>query len=176
MTFELKFIGPDLRDIDGASAEVIACTIWEDQWPMLGLAGLLDWRLAGRLSALAKSGFLCGTRDELLMVPGRPRLSYEKILLFGLGPHATFDDDVARGVLGHLITALDGLRVKRAVIELPGRNDGTLPAERAAELLMECAADPLDREEWTFVEAEEAERPMRMRVQQERHRRPRAGA
>ena len=176
MTFDLKFVGPDLRDIDGASAEVIACAIWEDQRPMLGLAGLLDWRLAGGLSALAKSGFLTGARGEVLMVPGRPRLPFEKVLLFGLGPHATFDDGVARGVLEHFISVLDGLRVKRAVIELPGRSDGTLDASRAGELLMECATDPLDREAWIFVEGEEAERPIRKRVQQERHRRPRAGA
>lgn len=176
MTFDLKFIAPDLRDIDAASAEVIACTIWEDQRPMLGLAGLLDWRLAGRLSELARSGFLRGTRGEVLMVPGRPRLPFEKVLLFGLGAHATFDDGVAREVLEHLSSVLDGLRVKRAVIELPGRNDGTLGAERAGELLMECAADPLDREAWIFVETQEAERPIRKRVQQERHRRPRAGA
>ncbi len=176
MTFELKFVAPDLRDIDKANAEAIAAAIWEDQWPMLGLAGLLDWRMSGRLSALAKSGFLKGSRGEALMVPGRPHLPFEKVLLFGLGPHASFDDTVAREVLERLTQALEGLRIKRAVIELPGRNDGTLNAERAAELLMECAADPLDREAWTFVESEEAERPIRRRVQQERHRRPRAGA
>ena len=49
-----------LRALDGASTELLACGMWEDERPMRGLLGLVDWRMAGRLSSLAKSGFLTG--------------------------------------------------------------------------------------------------------------------
>ena len=83
MIEEVHFVEPDLRAIDTASAEVIACTMWSDERPMRGLAALLDWRLAGRLSALVKSGFMRGEADEVVLVPGRPYLSFEKFWCSG---------------------------------------------------------------------------------------------
>ena len=80
MIEEVHFVEPDLRAIDTASAEVIACTMWSDERPMRGLAALLDWRLAGRLSALVKSGFMRGEADEVVLVPGRPYFVIRKSL------------------------------------------------------------------------------------------------
>src|SRR5262249_732244 len=77
---DVDFVAPDLRRLEAATqAELVACAIWEDERPMTGLAGLLDWRLAGRLSRLARDGFLAGTLGEVLFVPGRPRLPFEKV-------------------------------------------------------------------------------------------------
>ena len=70
---DLRFVPPDLRRLDEAGAELLACCIWSDQWPMRGLAGLLDWRLAGRLSALAREAFLLGELGEVLWRIGDAR-------------------------------------------------------------------------------------------------------
>ena len=70
---ELRFVAPDLRRLDEVGSEVVVCGIWKDERPFTGLACLLDWRLAGRLSRLAKQGFLVGDVGEVLVVPARPR-------------------------------------------------------------------------------------------------------
>lgn len=147
---DLRFVARDLRRLDEVTAEVVACGIYRDERPLAGLAGLLDWRLAGRLSRLAKQEFLLGDVGELLAVPVRPRLPFDKILVAGLGPRARFDDETFRAVLTRTLTALDGLHVKKAVVELPGRGDDAITAERAAEILLDLAID--ERATLTFVE------------------------
>ena len=172
----VHFVEPDLRAIDGASAEVIACSVFGDERPMRGLAGLLDWRLGGKLSALAKAGFLTGESDEVVLVPGRPRLPFEKVLVLGLGPRSSFGDDVVRRALERLGTTLGGLQVKRALVELPGRGTGALDPERSAELLLECAEGALQHEMWTLVDERDAEEPMAQKLVRRRDARSRSGA
>lgn len=173
MIEQLHFVEADLRAIDGASGELIACAVFADERPLRGLAGLLDWRLAGKLSALARSGFLTGAHDEVVLVPGRPRLPFEKILVLGLGARTAFDDDVIRQALARLASALEGLRVKRALVELPGRASGCATPERAAELLLECAEGALEDEMWTLVDERDAEGPMATKLLRRRDARPR---
>jgi hypothetical protein len=167
---EFRFVPPDLRRLDDASAELLACCVWSDQRPMRGLAGLLDWRLAGRLSMLARDGFLLGELGELLFVPGRPRLKFEKVLVLGTGTRAAFGEETFRGVVTHLLRALEGLRVRRAVVELPGRADGLVDAERAAELVLECVGDSPVHDAWWLVEEADAQRRIAQRVVDERRR------
>lgn len=149
---DLRFVARDLRRLDEVvGAEVIACSIYRDERPMGGLAGLLDWRLAGRLSRLAKEGFLLGEVGELLAVPVRPRLPFDKILVAGLGPRSAFGDDTYKRVLERTMDALAGLQVKKAVVELPGRGDAAIDAERAADILLDLIGDD-ERDALTFVE------------------------
>ena len=165
---DLRFVAPDLRRLDEVGSEVVVCGIWKDERPLTGLACLLDWRLAGRLSRLAKQGFLVGEVGEVLVVPARPRLPFDKLLACGLGPHASFGDATFRTVLERIVDALRGLSVKKAVIELPGRGGGGLDAERAAEILLDVVGDD-ERDALCFVEEAEGQRRIEKHAQ-ERHR------
>ncbi len=176
MIEQLHFVEPDLRAIDTTSAEVIACSVFQDERPMRGLAGLLDWRLAGRLSVIAKSDFLTGAEGEIVLVPGRPYVRFEKILVLGIGLRASFDEGVVRRVLAKLVSALDGLKVRRALVEVPGRASGKLDAAQAAELLLECAESALEDEMWTFVDDEAAEKAMAKKLVRRRDARSRPDA
>ncbi|HEY2370215.1 MAG TPA: M17 family peptidase N-terminal domain-containing protein [Polyangiaceae bacterium] len=176
MIEQLHFVEPDLRAIDTATAEVIACSAFQDERPLRGLAGLLDWRLAGRLSVLAKNDFLTGAEGEIVLVPGRPYVRFEKILVLGIGPRATFDDGVVRRVLAKLVSALEGLKVRRALVEVPGRPSGKLEPGRAAELLLECAENALEDEMWTLVDDEAAEKSMAQKLVRRRDARSRPDA
>lgn len=148
---DLRFVPRALRSLDEVSAEVVACGIYRDERPLAGLAGLVDWRLAGRLSRLAKQGFLLGEVGELLAVPVRPRLPFDKLLVAGLGPRGSFGDATFQKVLERTIGAIEGLHVKKAVVELPGRGDEAITAERATELLLDLIGDD-ERDALTFVE------------------------
>ena len=165
---ELRFVAPDLRRLDEMGSEVVICGVWKDARPLTGLASLLDWRLAGRLSRLAKQGFLVGEVGEVLVVPARPRLPFDKLLVCGLGTRAAFGDPVYRTVLARALDALVGLSVKKAVVELPGRGDAGVSAERAAEMLLDVIDDE-QGDALCFVEEPEAQRLMTLHAQ-ERHR------
>lgn len=148
---DLRFVASDLRRLDEISAEVVACGVFRDERPFRGMAGLLDWRLAGRLSRLARQGFLVGEVGELLAVPVRSRLSFDKLLIFGLGPRDAFGDRSYQQVLDRAVDALRGLHVKRAVLELPGRGTEAISAEHAAEVLFEVLSAE-ERDIITLVE------------------------
>jgi hypothetical protein len=167
---DLRFVSPNLRSLDASGTELVACAVWQDQRPMRGAAGLLDWRLAGTLSRLAREGFFGGELGEVLFLPGRPRLCFEKVLVFGLGARSGFEESTFRSVISHLLRALRGLSVRRAVVELPGRADGGIEAERACELLLECVGDSEDHDAWWLIEPPEAQKRIAERAHGERRR------
>jgi len=165
---DLRFVAPDLRRLDEVSAEVVVCGVWRDTRPLTGLASLLDWRLAGRLSRLAKQGFLVGEVGEVLVLPTRPRLPFDKVLVCGLGPRAAFSDATFRTVLARALDALTGLSVKKAVVELPGRGDSSVDAEHAATTILDLIGED-ERDALCFVEEPEGQRLIEKHAQ-ERHR------
>jgi hypothetical protein len=167
---ELKFIARDLRSLDDTGIELVACGIWRDRRPFAGLAGLLDWRLAGKLSRLARDGFLIGELGEALFLPGRPRAPFEKVLVLGLGPRDRFDREAFVTATDKLLASLEGLNVRRAVVELPGRADGALDVETAAQLVSERVADGATHDAWWLVEDAESEKRLARRALEERRR------
>jgi hypothetical protein len=165
---DLRFLPPEPRRLDEASAEVCACTIWSDERPVRGFAGLLDWRLGGRLSALLKSGFLRGERGEVLLVPGRPHVPFEKVLVVGLGTRSGFGQSAFRQAVELIARSLEGMRVRRAVIELPGRATGAIEPEQAIALTLECVGSSPEHDAWWLVEDAAVQKQVEPRVRSRR--------
>jgi hypothetical protein len=168
---DVRFVAPELRRLDETSVELCVCTIWSDVRPVRGLAGLMDWRLSGRLSALLVSGFVAGDAGEALLVPGKPHVPFEKVLVLGLGRRADFGDVVFREAVQHFARKLAGLRVRRAVVELPGRADGLVEPEQAITWMLEALGAAPDHDAWWLVEDAAAERRAEERVRTS-HRTP----
>jgi hypothetical protein len=167
---ELQFLTRDLKSLDDTGVELVACGIWRDRRPFSGLAGLLDWRLAGKLSRLAREGFLVGEVGEALFVPGRPRTPFDKVLVLGLGPKEGFSEAAFSAVLDKLLAALEGLRIRRAVVELPGRADGAFAAEAAAQMVLDRVGDAPAHDAWWLVDDVDAAPRVTRRAQEERQR------
>ncbi len=168
---KLQFVSPVLSELDALEAEALACTVWQDARPCDGVAALCDWRFSGRLSRLMVRGTLTGELGEVMLVPGRPRISFEKLLLFGAGPRASFDEARFQGVLRDMLTTLEGLACKSAVLELPGRQCDLIPAERAADRLLEAVTAANARHaSWTLVEGHDARRRIEQHMIEERRR------
>ncbi len=165
------FLEPDLRHLDDAeSAEVCACSMWSDERPVRGFAGMIDWRLGGRISALVKSGFVTGEAGERLLVPGKPHVPFEKVVVLGLGPRSAFDEDAFRRAVLGLAQTLSGLRVRRAIVELPGRANDAIDPERAVTLAFECVGALPEHDAWWVVEAAAVKKRVEQRVADERRR------
>jgi hypothetical protein len=167
---ELRFVSPHLNELDSLESEVLACTVFEDVRPCDGVAGLCDWRTAGRISRLQRDSYLIGRRGEVLLLPGRPRLTFEKLLLFGAGRREAFDEQACSEVTRHMLSTIDGLQAHIAVAELPGRQSNMITPERAADLLLEAAGRTHQEAIWTLVEDSEGRRQITQHMIEERRR------
>jgi hypothetical protein len=167
---DLRFLAPELRRLESASVELSACSIWSDERPVRGFAGLVDWRLGGRISALLKSGFLRGDLGETLIVPGKPHVPFEKVLVVGLGRRSDFNESVFRTGVLHIASALEGLRIRRAVVELPGRANGAIEPEAAITLALDCVGASPEHDTWWLVEPPADQKRVEVRAAEERRR------
>jgi hypothetical protein len=167
---ELRFVQPSLVELDDLDTEVLACTMWSDVRPAHGLAGLCDFRLAGRLSQLVRKGFVTGAPGEVVMVPGKPRLSFDKLLLFGAGDRARFDEASFRSIVSAMLSTMEGLAARIAVVELPGRHDELIAADRAADILLLAAGGKREHDVWTLVENSEGKQRIVQHMIEERRR------
>lgn len=167
---DLRFTTPELRKLDLLGTEVLVSTLASDERPPHGVTGLLDFRLAGRISRLIKAGFATGKVGEVLLLPGKPKLPFDKLLLFGIGKQAEFNDPVFRGVVDKMLRTLEGLRARTAVVELPGRHFDAISPERAADILLESAGGQKEHDVWTLIEPLEAQRAITQHMIQERRR------
>ncbi len=167
---DLRFTLPSLRKLDLSGTEVLVGALASDERPPQGIAGLLDFRLAGRISRLLAAGFAGGSVGEVLLVPGRPKLPFDKLLFFGIGRRSDFCEPVFRAVLDKVLTTLEGLRARTAVVELPGRHFDGISAERAADILLEVAGARAEHDVWTLVEPPDAQRAITQHTILERRR------
>lgn len=148
----LRFVPPQLAQLDHLESEVLLACVYGDARPAHGVAGLYDWRLCGRLSRLMREQFLTGEVGEVLMLPGKPRTSFDKLVLFGAGERASFDEPRYAQIVTSMLSTMSALRARSAVVELPGRLDGRIPPARAAELLLAAVAGSDEHDTWTLIE------------------------
>src|SRR5438105_14906128 len=92
---DLSFYPLTLEALDQAQAESLCLFVGEDERPLRGLAGLVDWRLAGGLSKFLKSGFVTGKSGDALLTMAGPRLGFDKLFIFGMGPSGQTEDELS---------------------------------------------------------------------------------
>ncbi len=152
---ELRFVEPHLSKLDEIESEILVASVFSDVRPARGVAGLCDFRLGGRLSRLMMEGFISGASGEAVLVPGKPLLSFDKVIVFGAGPRARFDEEAYVALLGSIIQALEGLLARSAVVELPGRQADAIAADQAVDLLLTEIGGSTQHDVWTLVEGAE---------------------
>ncbi len=77
---------PGLDALDALSGiEALCCFVTEDERPLSGATGFLDWRLCGQLSKILGSGFFVGAPGDKLLVPSDERVPARKVFAVGLG-------------------------------------------------------------------------------------------
>ncbi len=170
---DVRFVPLELPRIDTLRAEVAVLPFFADERPLRGAAGLCDWRLCGKLSRVLQRGRVTGALGEVTLVPGRPRLPFDKLLLVGCGPGADFDEAAHAAVVTRIVRTLEGLRLRACALSLPGRGAGRLgPAEAVRWFLRSLDDDPLD--EVIVLDEADAWRAMLPVVEAERQRLQRA--
>src|ERR1700712_2341705 len=117
---EFRFAQLSLQSLDELKTEVLCLAIFSDERPLRGAAGLVDWRLCGRLSDLLLRGELTGEFDQaLLMPPPERRLAAERVFCLGAGARAELDEARFRALTRALVARVLALRVRTVAIALP---------------------------------------------------------
>ena len=133
----------DLSRWDSAPpGDAICVPVWTDVRPLRGAAGLLDWRMCGRLSAMLSSGKVTGAEGEQTLFPSAHRLPWRLVLALGAGPRRDFSEKRFQASVRRGFDAAKGLGARRLALALPGRDgeaSGTtaLTSRRALDLLLQ---------------------------------------
>jgi hypothetical protein len=167
---EVRFVVPDLRRLDQLKTEALALAFFEDERPLAGALGLVDWRLCGQVSRLLLRGRARGALNETVLVPTRPRLPFEKLILFGAGRAEDLDAQRFVEVVDRMLTTLDRARVRASVVGLPGRSAGRIAPQQAMELFLAQAALHPEQDQVTLIEDAEAQHAMTPVVEREKRR------
>jgi hypothetical protein len=118
----LAFATPDLDALDALTCECLVLTVFADDRPLRGLAGLVDWRLCGRLSALLQRDVLSGGLGQATLMPmPAGRLAARRLLVVGLGRRAEFEGPRFERACAALLGHVAGIGCHDAALTLPGR-------------------------------------------------------
>ena len=166
----VRFITPSLRCFDDLKSEAMSVPFFSDERPPRGALGMVDWRLGGRVSSLLGAGRICGNRGETVLIPARPRLTFEKLFLFGMGERAAFSLDAFDELVDRMFDTLTRARVRASTCVLPGRTGGQLDAAIAMERFLEVARRHPEHDEITLVEPADAQKTMMPLVERDRRR------
>jgi hypothetical protein len=127
----IAFLPLDLTRWDhGPGGDAMVVPVWSDVRPLRGAAGLLDWRLCGRLSQMIRESRVTGApREKLLLVTSR--IPWRRVLAVGVGTSTAFDEDAFRSAIDCSLQALRGIGASSVAMALPGRDIDLIRPDRA---------------------------------------------
>lgn len=88
--------------LDEISSQLSLVTAFQDVRPLKGRAGLVDWRLNGRLSKFMREQKFKGEKGEALLMPSRGRIDSSELMILGLGKKSEIHDPE----VPHLLTLI----------------------------------------------------------------------
>jgi hypothetical protein len=127
----------DLARWDETARDCLVLPVFKDDRPLRGAAGLVDWRLCGKLSRLVKAQRASAEAGEQLLLPPGRRLRFKRIFWFGLGDAKGYNEERFRKDLAWILGTLMKAGVKDWVVQMPGRASGLIGARRAVEIVLE---------------------------------------
>jgi hypothetical protein len=153
--------------IDVQDCDVLVTGFFQDERPLKGSSGWIDWRLNGRLSHFLIHKRLTGDWKEMTLIPSEGRVIPRTILFIGLGKVKEYSYLRLRELSPYLLSTLKNLCAVNICLSLPYGENYNVDCGKLAEVLIEGIADFLDLcqtpkdEEWIkslrlfFAEGEE---------------------
>ena len=137
MSASIATVTLTLDALDPLPVDTVCLFVTEDERPLGGAAGFVDWRLCGQLSRLLVDGFFRGVRGESLLLPSNGRIGAPRLVVLGLGPGGeALHPGVLRTALSQAADVLNRARVDSVALELPGR--GAMPAQERTSAFEEA--------------------------------------
>jgi hypothetical protein len=167
---DVAFVSPDPRRLDDLRSEALLLPAYEDERPLRGVAGWVDWRMCGQLSRLVLRGRITGRLGETVLLPGRPKVSFDKVFVFGAGATDTLDAGRTEALVRRMLHAAARARVRVPTMVLPGRHPHRLQATDAIAAFLAATTEQAPLDDVVLVEDGEAQRAMEPVIERERRR------
>ena len=129
-THEIGFASLD--DLPGV--DTLCLFVAEDERPLKGTAGYVDWRMCGALSQVLLDRFFIGSAGDCLLIPSDGRIAMSRIFAIGIGNSEGFGHDSLLRTMGDAGRMLSRALVQTVALEIPGSGK-VEEATRAAALL-----------------------------------------
>jgi hypothetical protein len=120
--------------------DALCVFLGEDDRPLPGAAGYVDWRLCGRLSRLLQEGFFQGQVGDSLLVPTDGAIPAPRLFVLGVGRSRGLTEAALADVLSRAAGMLSRAGVQAVALELPagaqgGGGEGGMSEEARADVL-----------------------------------------
>jgi hypothetical protein len=137
-------LSPDRFDLQ--EVDLLVSGFFEDERPLRGPCGWIDWRLNGRLSRFLMSGKVTGRWQETLLLSTEGRMAPRMILLVGLGPCREYSTLRLRDLFPFLFGTIQKIRPATVCPSFPCEATGAVDFGKFAEILLEGIGDCLESE------------------------------
>jgi len=108
------------ESLDGITAADSLCVfVAEDERPLRGVAGYLDWRLCGQLSRVLQARFFVGELGDCLLLPSDGRIAMPRVFVMGLGRRRVSSAGLG-SALEEAARTLSRAKVEAVALEVPG--------------------------------------------------------
>jgi hypothetical protein len=130
-----------IEDVDLQECELLVTGFFQDERPLKGTSGLIDWRLNGMLSHLLKEGRMTGEWQENTLIPCHGRVIPPWILLLGLGKVRDYSTLRLRDLFPRLFETLRNLKSSKVCLSFPSNEKYNVDCGKSAEVLLEGMSD-----------------------------------
>jgi hypothetical protein len=130
--------------VDLQKCDILVIGLFQDERPLRGSSGWIDWRLNGRISDLLIKKKLTGVWKEIMLIPSQGRVKSRMILLLGLGGVRDYSYLRLREFSSFLLETLKKLNVSEMCLSFPYEENYNVDLGKLIEVLIEGIADTYD--------------------------------
>jgi len=136
--------------IDVQECDIIVTGFFQDERPLKGSGGWVDWRLNGMLSRFLIEKRLTGDWKEATLIPSQGRVMSRIILLIGLGQVKEYSYLRLRELSPFLLETLKKLNTSNICLSFPYEEGYNVDCGKLTEVLIESIADCSDLSQYSF--------------------------
>jgi len=114
---------------------------FEDERPLQGMAGFLDWRSNGELSALVRDGWCSGATGESSLLPWLSGVPVRRLLLVGFGRLSALDAERAAASASRAVAIANRMLAEDVLFAMPAR----VQERSLIEVIFDSLAAALER-------------------------------
>ncbi|MFB3884352.1 MAG: M17 family peptidase N-terminal domain-containing protein [Thermodesulfobacteriota bacterium] len=129
---------------DAQECDVLVTGFFQDERPLKGSSGWMDWRLNGLLSRFLIEKRLTGEWREKTLIPSQGRVMPRMILLLGLGKVREYSYLRLREISPYIMEILRKLNASSFCFSLPYEEGYNVDCGKLIEVFIEGIADCLD--------------------------------
>jgi hypothetical protein len=136
--------------IDVQECDILVTGFFQDERPLKGPSGWVDWRLNGMLSRFLIEKRLTGDLQEATLIPSQGRVMSRIILLLGLGQVKEYSYLRLRELSPFLLETLKKLNTSNICLSFPYEEGYNVDCGKLTEVLIESIADCSDLGQYSF--------------------------